>query len=88
MRCLSTPWFYSKSFAKLPGATSASALVHNLLETLTLRAHVQVRTSVESPRGGCLTWENPGKKPLSTPQRMVVLPSRRAATRCAKISLD
>ena len=67
MCCLSMPWFYSKSFAKLPGAPSASAVGHNLLETLTLRAHVQMRASVESPRGGCRTWENPGKKALSTP---------------------
>ena len=30
----------------------------------------------------------PAKRPFRPPQRMVVLPSRRAFTRCAKISLD
>ena len=86
--CLSMPWFYSKSFAKLPGAPSASALGHNLLETLTLRAHVQMRASVESPVVDAGRGRIPAKRPFQPPQRMVVLPSRRASTRCAKISLD
>ncbi len=61
------PWFYCKSFAKFPGAPPASALGHNLLETLTLREHVHVRAWIESQRVGCRLWENPGKKALSTP---------------------